>query len=117
LRSSKDQGQSNFINPGIALLGMGADFDVKPELRMFTNVSYLRFMNTSSLETLRNQSIASKDIGIDISAGFHWRPFFTQNLIVNGSVAVLKPGDALKALYGNNQGNLYSVLLNAVLAF
>ncbi|NBS92880.1 MAG: SH3 domain-containing protein [Betaproteobacteria bacterium] len=31
LRSSKDQGQSNFVNPGLLLLGMGADFDVKPE--------------------------------------------------------------------------------------
>jgi hypothetical protein len=32
LRSSKDQGQSNFNNPGTALLGIGADFDILPEL-------------------------------------------------------------------------------------
>jgi len=30
---------------------------------------------------------------------------------------VLKPGAGLKALYGENQGSLYSVLLNSVLAF
>ena len=30
LRSSKDEGQSNFINPGLALVGIGADVDVTP---------------------------------------------------------------------------------------
>ena len=32
LRSSKDEGQSNFDNPGTILVGIGADFDVLPEL-------------------------------------------------------------------------------------
>ncbi len=116
LRSSKEQGQSNFVNPGIALLGMGADFDVMPELRVFTNVSRLQFMNVSSLEALRNQAISSRDLGTDYSVAFHWRPFFTQNLIINGSAAVLKPGQALKELYGDGR-SLYSVLFNVVLSF
>jgi hypothetical protein len=30
LRSSKDEGQSNFVNPGLMLLGVGADLDVAP---------------------------------------------------------------------------------------
>ena len=29
LRSSKDMGQSNFVNPGLLLLGIGADADLK----------------------------------------------------------------------------------------
>lgn len=117
LRSSKDEGQSNFVNPGIALLGIGADFDLKPEFRLFSNVSYLQFMETATLAALRNQAISSKSIGVDFSVGFHWRPFFTQNMIINGSAALLKPGSGLKSLYGENQGNLYSVVLNAVLTF
>jgi hypothetical protein len=117
LRSSKDEGQSNFINPGLALLGIGADFDIKPELRVFSNLSYLRFMNTNSLSVLRNQEIPSNTLGIDLSVGFHWRPLFTQNIVINGSAALLKPGGALKSLYGANQGNLYSALFNAVLTF
>lgn len=117
LRSSKDQGQSNFVNPGLALVGVGADFDIKPELRLFSNISYLRFMNVNSLSALRNEAIPSNSLGVDISAGFHWRPFFTQNLVINGSVAALRPGDGLKALYGTNQGTLYSILLNAILTF
>lgn len=117
LRSSKDEGQSNFVNPGVSLVGLGADFDLKPEFRIFSNVSYLRFMNTSSLALLRNQAMPSDSIGTDFSVGFHWRPFFSQNVIINGSAAVLKPGSGLKALYGPNQGTLYSVALNAVLTF
>ena len=34
LRSSKEQGQSNFVNPGTMLLGVGADFDITPQLRV-----------------------------------------------------------------------------------
>ena len=117
LRSSKDEGQSNFVNPGLKLVGVGADFDLRPEIRVFTNVSNLRFSDTSSLAALRNQYIPSDSLGMDYSLGFHWRPFFNQNMIINGSVAVLKPGAGLKALYGENQGSLYSVLLNSVLAF
>ena len=34
LRSTKEQGQSNFTNPGLFLLGIGADFDLTPESRI-----------------------------------------------------------------------------------
>ncbi|WP_090189947.1 MULTISPECIES: SH3 domain-containing protein [unclassified Duganella] len=117
LRSSKDEGQSNFVNPGLALIGVGADMDLAPELRVFGNVSYLRFMETRVLEVLRAQAIPSKEMGTDFSVGMHWRPFYNQNVIINSSVAALRPGKALKALYGDKQGTLYSVLFNMVLSF
>ncbi|MCI5045453.1 MAG: hypothetical protein MRY72_12210, partial [Aquisalinus sp.] len=50
LRSSKEQGQSNFTNPGTILLGAGADFDVTPPLRVSLNANHLWFEDTSSLE-------------------------------------------------------------------
>jgi len=117
LRSSKDEGQSNFVNPGLALIGVGADMDLAPELRVFGNLSYLRFMETRVLEVLRAQAIPSKEMGTDFSVGMHWRPFYNQNVIINSSVAALRPGKALKALYGDKQGTLYSVLFNMVLSF
>ena len=58
LRSSKDQGQSNFVNPGLLLAGIGADADLLPQLRVIGNVNYLRFLNTSSVSVLRNQGSA-----------------------------------------------------------
>jgi len=43
LRSSKEEGQANFVNPGIYVFNLGADFDVTPKLRTFVNSDYLRF--------------------------------------------------------------------------
>src|SRR5512145_770679 len=41
LRTSKEQGQSNFNNPGIILAGGGFDIDVTPEVRLTSNVNHL----------------------------------------------------------------------------
>jgi hypothetical protein len=117
LRSSKDEGQSNFINPGLFLLGVGADFDLTPELRAFGNISNLRFMDTTVLGYLLTEAPPDKALGVDVSLGFHWRPWLHQNVIFNGSVAALIPGTGLKQMYGSSQGTLYSIVFNAVLTF
>jgi hypothetical protein len=118
LRSSKDQGQSNFVNPGLALLGIGADADLLPQLRVVGNLSYLRFMDTTVLGVLRNQAPPAKDIGVDISAAVQWRPFMSQNVVLNASAAALLPGKGLKQLYDEDQrGPQYSVLVNLLVTF
>jgi hypothetical protein len=118
LRSSKDQGQANFVNPGLLLLGAGADADLLPQLRVSANVSYLRFGDTAVLGVLRNQAPPARAIGWDLSAAAHWRPFMSQNLVLNASAAVLQPGKGLKQLYDEGQrGPQYSVLVNLVAAF
>lgn len=123
LRSSKEEGQSNFVNPGLILLGVGADFDVSPEVRISGNFNYLEFANTSSLQALRNQAKIRPEIGWDISAGVIYRPNFIQNVVVRLSGAVLVPARGLKDLYNiSNQTDLggsllYSVLGNVVLTF
>jgi hypothetical protein len=30
-------------------------------------------------------------MGVDFSVGTHWRPFYNQNVIINSSVAALRP--------------------------
>jgi hypothetical protein len=118
LRSSKDQGQSNFVNPGLILAGAGADVDVLPQLRVSANLSHLAFVNTTVLGVLRNQAPPSREIGWDVSAAVQWRPFMSQNLVVNASVAALLPGKGLKQLYDEGQrGPQYSMLLNVIAAF
>ncbi len=118
LRSSKDQGQSNFVNPGLILFGVGADADLSPQIRVLGNISKLSFMNTSVLGVLRNQAPPSKDLGIDISMGAQYRPFMTQNIVLNVSASALLPGSALKQLYEENQrGPQYSVLMNLLLTY
>jgi hypothetical protein len=118
LRSSREFGQSNFTNPGLHLIGIGADFDVKPGLRVVSNVNYLEFDNLSSLAVLRNQQLHSTRIGTDISVGVQYRPFFTQNIVLNASVAALLPGKGLRELYGNAvDSTQYSALINLLLTF
>ena len=37
IRAGKEEGQSNFINPGIQLLNLGIDFELTPTLKLITN--------------------------------------------------------------------------------
>jgi hypothetical protein len=125
LRSSKTEGQSNFVNPGIALAGIGSDIDILPELRLSTNFNYLRFVKTEPLEILRNQAHIPNDIGYDLSLALTYRPLFTQNVVLRLSGAVLLPGDGLKAIYNTEGGStpfgsgnfLYSVLADVILTY
>jgi hypothetical protein len=118
LRSSKDQGQSNFVNPGLVLLGVGADADLTPQVRVIGNLNYLRFVDTTVLGVLRNQAPPAKEIGWDISGAVQYRPFMSQNVVLNASAAALVPSNAFKQLYDENQrGVQYSVLFNLTLTF
>ncbi len=118
LRSSKDQGQSNFVNPGLRLVGIGADADLTPQVRVLGNISKLDFINTASLAALRNQKITSKDLGIDVSVGVQYRPFMSQNIVLNVSAAALVPGQGLKQLYDEDKrGVQYSILTNLLLTY
>lgn len=119
LRSSKEQGQSNFNNPGLILVGAGADFDLTPQLRLSANANHLWFENTSNLEVLRNEGSIPKDIGFDLSASAIWRPKATQNIVVRLSAAALFPGDGFQDLFDNLGGEqrFYSILANVVLTY
>ncbi len=119
LRASKDEGQSNFINPGIMLLGAGADFDLLPELRFSVNLNHYRFDNTAVLEILRQQGGIDRDIGWDLSGAVNIRPFDTQNFVLRASVAVLRPGDGFRALYATlpDGALLYSGLVNLIMTY
>lgn len=119
LRSSKEEGQSNFNNPGTMLLGAGADFDLTPEFRLSFNANYLWFENTATLEALRNEGSIPKEIGWDVSTAAIWRPKATQNIVARLSAAALLPGKGFQDLFDNFNGNrnYYSVLANIVLTY
>ncbi|MEO5762657.1 MAG: hypothetical protein ABIR28_10140 [Vicinamibacteria bacterium] len=118
LRSSKDQGQSNFVNPGLMFSGLGADFDVTPQIRAVTNVSAIAFANTSILSVLRNQGAIDRFVGVDTSVAVQYRPLMTQNIVLNVSGAALWPGRSFRLLYDENRrGPQYSVLANVLLSY
>ena len=115
MRSSKEQGQSNFTNPGIQLIGFGMDFDVLPEFRVSFNLNHLRFDTTEVLEASRNQGDIDEEIGWDVSVATIYRPFMTQNVILRVSAAALVPGEGYEQMFGDE--TQYSVLANLVLAY
>lgn len=119
LRTSKEQGQSNFINPGTILAGLGGDFDLTPQVRVSTNLNHLWFENTKVLQVLRNEGSIPKDIGWDASVSAIWRPNASQNLVFRLSGAVLEPGGGFDDLFSQSgsASRFYSVLANATLAF
>lgn len=117
LRSSKEHGQSNFVNPGLRLLGAGADFDVLPQLRLTTNVNHLDFNETGVLEVLRNEGDIRKNIGWDMSASAIYRPLMSQNVVFRLSYATLLPGNGFKDLYHTDNEHFYTVLANLTLAY
>ena len=119
LRTSKELGQSNFVNPGLGLVGVGADFDILPELRLIANASWLTFDSTSSLRVLRNQGPIDKEIGYDVSAGLVYRPLFIENIVFRLSGAVLFPEDGMKQLFNDDNQSFpfYSVLANLILTY
>ncbi len=119
LRSSKEQGQSNFVNPGIILAGAGADFDLAPPLRVSFNANHMWFHRTDPMEALRIQGDIDREIGWDVSSAVIYRPGFIQNLVFRLSGAALRPGDGFKQLFDNEEDKdlYYSVLFNAVLTY
>jgi hypothetical protein len=119
LRSSKEQGQSNFNNPGLMLAGAGADFDLTPEFRLSGNANHLWFENTATLEALRNEGSIPRAIGWDVSAAAIWRPKATQNIVMRLSAAALLPGKGFRDLFDNFNGNrnYYSILANVIVSY
>ncbi|MFT3965312.1 MAG: hypothetical protein QM690_05470 [Sphingobium sp.] len=119
LRSSKEQGQSNFINPGTQLIGVGGDFDLTPQFRVSANANHLWFVDTTILEDRLSRAFIARDIGWDLSLSTVWRPKATQNIVLRFSGSALLPGAGFERLFANSgtNRNYYSILANLVLSY
>ncbi len=119
MRSTKEQGQSNFTNPGTILVGAGTDFDILPQLRLSLNANHLWFEDTSSLEALRIQGDIDDEIGWDVSASAIYRPKFIQNFVFRLSGAALLPGQGFDDIFENDERKdyYYSVLFNGTVSY
>jgi len=125
LRSSKEEGQSNFNNPGTVLLGVGGDFDITPKFRLSANINHLWFANTATLRALRNEGSIPRSIGFDYSLAAIYRPKAIQNVVFRLSAAMLEPGAGLRDLFTNaanfssqkRDDRYYSVLFNTILTY
>ncbi len=101
LRSSKEEGQSNFVNPGIFIANAGIDFDVTPKLKGFVNFNYLRFMDTQPLEYILFQGNIHHSIGEDFGVGVEYRPPLSENIVLIGGASFLQPGEGFTNIYSD----------------
>lgn len=102
LRSSKTEGQSNFVNPGIFVYNLGAEAEMTPKLRTFLNVNYSQFHHTEPLSELLFQPGIRKPIGLDYGAGVLYRPLLSENAIFSAGFSSLVPGSGFRDIYSSN---------------
>jgi len=101
LRSSKIQGQANFVNPGLVLGNVGFDADVTPKLKWINNANMLFFDKTAVLERYLFDGFIDREIGVDLSTGVEYRPYLNNNVIFTAGLMGLIPGRGFKQLYGH----------------
>jgi len=109
MRTSKTEGQANFVNPGIFLVNAGANFDLTPKLKSFLNVNYLRFERTAPIALLLFESPIHNTIGLDTSLGFQYRPPLSENISITGGAAALFPGQGFRDIFsGTTQFSIFA---------
>ncbi len=99
LRSSKTEGQANFVNPGVYIFSTGAEMDLTPRLRSFLNLNYIRFVDTNPLKTALLDDKIDDEVGWDLSLGFQYRPLLTDNIIISAGFGTLLPGRGYRDLF------------------
>jgi hypothetical protein len=115
LRSSKDEGQLSFVNPGVQLITAGVDIDVTPKLKAILTGNYIRLDHPESVSAILFQDI-HKSFGTDVSVGLRYRPFLNQNFVIVGGTAAFLPGAGFKDIY-ERDSTLYHVFTNVILTF
>lgn len=115
LRSSKIQGQSNFVNPGLLMFNLGATAEVTQKLRAIGNVNYIRFVDTDTLELVLKQPNVREEVGVDVSLGVEYRPLLSNNIIVKLFGAAFQPVGGFRDIYQSS--TLYQAGTEIVLVF
>jgi hypothetical protein len=91
LRSSKTEGQANFVNPGLLEFDAGWSADITPKLHANVNVNVLRFQHTDVLSAILFQQRIDRAIGVDTGAGVQYRPWLNDNVVITAGASVFAP--------------------------
>lgn len=116
LRSSKLEGQANFVNPGLMFWTVGFDAELTAELRASFNLSYLRFAQTGVLEPFLNQNDIDGEIGWEANLGLIYRPKLTNNIQIASGLALFLPGGGFTDIYESDD-ELFSAFLQLTLVY
>ncbi len=105
LRSSKTEGQANFVNPGIFIYNVGLDAEVTQTIKAIFNANYLRFHRTEPLEYVLFQPNVRHEIGYDLSMGVIYRPFLINNLTFTFGGNLFLAGRGFKDIFTDRGRN------------
>ena len=111
LSTSKFEGQANFVNPGVQLLGGAVDFEFTPKLRAQVGGNYLLFTDTSVIETYLQLPDVGKEIGAEMFSGLQYRPFLNNHFIVRLGYSLFFPGEGFERIYQTSH-NQYSTFID-----
>jgi len=115
LRSSKTQGQANFVNPGIFIYNGSADVEITPKLRGVLNLNVIRFQHTEPLELILLQAPIHNGLGVDSGLGVTYRPPLTENVVVTGVFNAFSPAQGFRDIFTDK--TLFSVAANVRFRF
>ena len=105
LRSSKSEGQANFVNPGIEILNAGVDVEVTQTIKTVFNANYLRFHRTEPLEYILFQPHVRHEIGYDLSLGVVYRPLLINNITFTFGASAFFSGKGFKDIFTDRARN------------
>ena len=120
LRSSKIQGQANFVNPGLILPTFGMDFDLTPKLKLITNYNLVWFDKTSALAAVPVPGKHRPVRRVRPRLGLEYRPLLSENVMFVGGVQMLIPGQGFRDIYDNFNGRVGALVagfINVVFTF
>ena len=115
LRSSKIEGQANFVNPGIFIFNAGGDVEITPKLRGVLNVNVIRFEDTQPLELILFQDPIHHGVGTDSGLGLVYRPPLSENMTITGAFNVFSPMQGFRDIFTDK--TLFSVAANVRFRF
>jgi hypothetical protein len=105
LRSSKTEGQANFVNPGIHIFNLGADAEITQTVKTIFNANYLRFADTHSLEYILFDPRIRHEIGYDLSLGVVYRPLLINNITFTFGGNMFFAGKGFRDVYTDRNQN------------
>jgi hypothetical protein len=115
LRSTAAPGESNYENPGLRLVGLGADLDFSPAVRLSFDANHLWFDQTATLDAILGQHLAGRNIGTDLSFDLFYRPLDSQNVILRLTAARLLAARDTQPLTGGDAP--FSAFFNLILTY
>jgi hypothetical protein len=115
LRSSKTEGQSNFVNPGVFIYNAATDIKITPRWKGVVNLNFIRFDHTEALQLELFEHAIHKGVGADSGIGIVYRPALSENITISAVFNAFFPFQGFRDILSGS--TLYSGAINVRFRF